>query len=319
MTILCSALGVSKSGYYARKTRPEAERTKEDRRLLHRIQTSHAESMRAYGSPRIHDDLKEQGERVGRKRVARLMAANGIQSCRRKRFRKTTDSDHSMPVARNILNREFQTEAPDKAWVGDLTYIWTQAGWLYLAVVLDLFSRRVIGWALADQMRTELCTQALQMAIQRRNPAPGLLHHSDRGSQYASPGYQEQLTAIAAVPSMSRRGNCWDNAVAESFFGSLETELLWQKNWRGKTDAHRDIFNWIEVFYNRKRRHSACGGISPQRFEDNYHMIGLAKGLDVAPEKWTCQNRNFRLGKGPRNGEKIEVFREGNHLRFEAS
>ncbi len=280
VTILCRTLEVSASGYYAWNTRPEANRTKDNRRLLHRIQTAHAESQRTYGSPRIHDDLKEQGERVGRKRIARLMADNGIQSCRKKRSRKTTDSTHSQPVADNILNREFKTDAPNKVWVTDLTYVWTQAGWLYLAVVLDLFSRKVVGWALADHMRTELCTQALQMAIQRRTPQPGLLHHSDRGSQYASDDYKEELDAIGAIPSMSRRANCWDNAVAESFFGTLETELLWHRDWSGNTEALRDLFDWIEVFYNRKRRHSTCGGISPHAFEDNYDVGGLAKDLE---------------------------------------
>lgn len=258
---------MSRSGYYAWRSRPESERRKEDRRLLHQIRTIHRESRKAYGSPRIHAELQEAGEHVSRKRVARLMKEDGIVVRPKKRFRKTTDSEHDQPVAQNLLNRNFDVEAPNLVWAADITYIWTAAGWLYLAVVLDLFSRKVVGWAIDDHMRTELPLRALDMAIQRRDPGPNLLHHSDRGSQYASDDYVAALDAIGAVQSMSRKGDCWDNAVVESFFGSLEVELLMQERWETQEEALRAVFEYIEVFYNRRRRHSYLGQLSPEIYE----------------------------------------------------
>lgn len=214
--------------------------------------------------PRIHAELQEQGVEVGRKRVARLMRENGVAAGGRRRYRKTTDSDHDHRVAPNVLDREFVVTAKNRVWAGDITYVWTSEGWLYLAVVLDLFSRRVVGWAVADHMRTDLVLRALDEALLRRRPGGDLLHHSDRGSQHASDDYRARLEALGIECSMSRKGNCWDNAVVESFFGTLKTEL---GDLAGCTraEARAALFEYVEVFYNRERRHSYLGYVSPAR------------------------------------------------------
>ena len=210
--VLCRTLAVSRAGFYAWHTRPPARRTQQDQRLGVEIQAIHAETRQRYGSPRVHAELRERGQRVGCKRVARLMRAHGLCARRRRRFRITTDSNHPLAVAPNVLARQFAVAAPDTAWVTDITYLWTHEGWLYLAVILDLFSRAIVGWALSAQITRQLPLQALTMALGRRHPPQGLLHHSDRGSQYASADYRRALRVHGIVCSMSRRGNCWDNA-----------------------------------------------------------------------------------------------------------
>ena len=264
---LCEVLGVSRSGFYAWQTRPPATRTQVDQRLAVEVAAVHAESRRRYGSPRVHAELRDRGQRVGRKRIARLMQVQGLRARTKRRFRTTTDSDHALPVAANVLDRQFATTAPDAVWVSDITYLWTLEGWLYLVVILDLFSRRVVGWATSARLTRQLALNALTMALARRQPPRGLLHHSDRGSQYASREYQRRLAAHGIVCSMSRRGNCWDNAVAESFFSTLKIELVSQCGWATRAEARTDVFEYLEIFYNGQRRHSALGYLSPVAFE----------------------------------------------------
>ncbi len=227
----------------------------------------HRESRETYGSPSIWDALVKQGHRIGEHRVARLMRQDGIRAKTVKKWRATTQSQHRFPVAANTLNRQFTVESPNRVWAGDLTYVWTTEGWLYLAVILDLYSRLVIGWAMGHRLTVGLAEQALTMALANRNPLAGLLHHSDRGSQYAATRYQRLLTTHGLTTSMSRRGNCWDNACVESFFGTLKRELVYHRHYATREDAKRDIFEYIEVFYNRKRRHSTLGYNSPAEYE----------------------------------------------------
>ncbi len=239
--------------------------------MSQQIEQIHQESRQTYGSPRIHASLVAKGFQVGRQRVVRLMAQLGISARSRRKFRVTTDSEHPLPIAENILNRDFTTTEPDRVWVADLTYIWTSEGWLYLAVIIDLFSRRVVGWSMAEHLRTEVVLSALAAALGQRKPAEaGLLFHSDRGSQYASGDYQAALQQAQITCSMSRRGNCWDNAVAESFFGTLKTELIHPRIFSARTIARTVIAEWIEVFYNRQRLHSTIGYLSPVQFEQTY-------------------------------------------------
>lgn len=239
--------------------------------MSEKIQEIHQNSRQSYGSPRIHQSLLAEGFKIGRQRVIRLMGDLGISARTKRRFVKTTDSEHSLPVAENVLSRNFITAEPDQAWVADITYIPTAEGWLYLAVILDLFSRRVIGWSMDNNMRTELVTNALNSALGQRIPSiDGLVFHSDRGSQYASHDYRNKLKANGITCSMSRRGNCWDNAVAESFFGTIKTELIHRQNFSSQLEARTAIAEWIEVFYNRKRIHSSIGYLTPVEFEDRY-------------------------------------------------
>ena len=268
---MCNVLDVSRSGYYAWSHRKLSPRTQENKVLSQKIQQIHHDSRCTYGSPRIHAALVAQGLKVGRHRVARLMAQQGIHARQKRKYRATTDSNHGLAVADNILNRNFTTLEPDRAWVADITYIWTSQGWLYLAVVIDLFSRRVVGWSMAEHLKTELVLTALKAALGHRTPAQtGLIFHSDRGSQYASHDYQNALSQAHITCSMSRRANCWDNAVAESFFGTLKTELIHSQIWSSKAKARTMIAEWIEVFYNRQRIHSAIGYLSPVQFEEMY-------------------------------------------------
>lgn len=265
--LMCRALTVSAAGYYAWRTRPESPRSADTRILLSAIRVIHQESRETYGSPSIWDALIKQGHGVGEHRVAQLMRQHGIRAKTVKKWRATTQSHHRFPVAANTLNRQFTVEYPNRVWAGDITYIWTAEGWLYLAVVLDLYSRAVIGWAMGARLTVELAEQALTMALANRTPTAGLLHHSDRGSQYAAARYQQVLATHGITTSMSRTGNCWDNACVESFFGTLKRELVYHRHYATREDATQDIFEYIEVFYNRKRRHSTLGYDSPAEYE----------------------------------------------------
>lgn len=270
---MCDALEVSKSGYYAWCKRPVSPKTQENERLIQQIQAIHQQSRNSYGAPRIHASLRAKGVQVGRHRVARLMRLQGICVRPKRRFKRTTDSNHPFPIAQNLLERNFMAKEPDTAWVADITYIPTLQGWLYLAVIIDLFSRRVVGWSMAEHMRVELVGSALKAALGHRLPAAsGLLFHSDRGSQYASSDYQAALRAAGISCSMSRRGNCWDNAVAESFFGTLKTELIHSQIFATQEVAKTAIVEWIEVFYNRQRLHSTLNYCSPVEFEQHYWL-----------------------------------------------
>ncbi len=264
---MCEQLGVSRSGYYAWQRRPESARQASDRVLAEDVARVHQESRRTYGSPRVHAELRTRGQRVSRKRVVRLMRAQGLAARRRRRYVTTTDSRHRQPVAPNVLARDFSAAQPNTSWVTDITYVDTREGWLYLAVVLDLFSRKVVGWSMSDAIDRHLVLGALDMALKSRQPPRGLVHHSDRGSQYASAEYQQALAARGMECSMSRKGNCWDNAVVESFFSTLKQELVYTTDFTTREQARLALFEYIEVFYNRQRRHSTLGYISPANFE----------------------------------------------------
>jgi transposase InsO family protein len=274
--LMCRTLGVSRAGFYAWQTRPPARRTRADERLGLEIAAIHAESRQRYGSPRIHAELVDRGCRTSRKRIARLMRARGLAARRRRRFRVTTQSRHRFPIAPNVLARQFERAAPDQAWVTDITYISTGEGWLYLAVILDLCSRSAVGWALSERITDDLTLEALCMALARRRPPQGLLHHSDRGSQYASGDYRRTLAQHGIICSMSRRGNCWDNAIAESFFATLKVELVHDATWDTRAAARTELFEYIELFYNGQRRHSALGYLSPRAFEHRRGQEALA-------------------------------------------
>jgi transposase InsO family protein len=274
--LLCRTLQVSRAGFYAWQGRPPATRARADERLGLEIAAIHAESRQRYGSPRIHAELADRGCRTGRKRVARLMRARGLAARRRRRYRVTTHSRHALPVAANILARQFERAAPNQAWVTDITYIPTGEGWLYLAVILDLCSRFAVGWAMSERITDDLTLDALGLALARRRPPPGLLHHSDRGSQYASGDYQGVLAQHGIVCSMSRRGDCWDNAVAESFFATLKIELVHDAAWATRAAARTELFDYLERFYNGQRRHSALGYLSPRAFEQRRYHEALA-------------------------------------------
>lgn len=266
--LLCEALEVSPSGYYAWRSRPESPRQAANGRLLDDIRRIHDQHRRRYGAPRIHATLRAEGWKVSRGRVERLMRHHGLRAHRRRAFRVcTTDSRHSLPVAPNLLDRHFAPAGPTQVWVADITYVPTEEGWLYLAVILDLFSRKVVGWAMRDHRRTELPLAALTMAIQRQRPAPGLIHHSDRGSQYAAAAYRKILADHGIIQSMSRKANCWDNAPMESFFGSLKSELVHCQRYPTRQAARADLFAYMEGYYNRQRLHSALGYLTPEQAE----------------------------------------------------
>jgi transposase InsO family protein len=270
VTTMCRVLEVKRAGYYAWVNRPPSERAMDDARLAETIKEIHETSRRTYGSPRVHEELKAQGQQHGKKRVARIMQEEGLRAKAPRRFRVTTDSKHAHPIAPNVLDRQFAVEdgaAVDGVWVGDITYLTTREGWLYLAIVLDLASRRVIGWAMRHTLEGALTRDALTMALTGRHPGPGTLHHSDRGSQYAAGDYQKILIAHGMECSMSRVGDCWDNAVAESFFATLKRELADAADWVTRDDARTAVFEYIEVWYNQQRRHSSLGYLSPAAFE----------------------------------------------------
>ena len=264
---MCETLTVSISGYRAWKRGGSPKRKRlTDAQLLALIQAIHQELKGAYGSPRMVRELRSRGFPAGKQRVERLMREHGIRARHQRRYKATTDSKHALPVAPNLLDRNFAPQAPNQAWSSDITYVWTDEGWLYLAVVLDLFNREIVGWSIKSRMTADIVMDALTMAWFRRKPTPGLIHHSDRGSQYASHAFQSKLTAYGMTCSMSRKGNCWDNAPAESFFGSLKNERVHGARYATRDEAIADIFDYIEIFYNRSRRHSTLGYHSPVQF-----------------------------------------------------
>ena len=268
MTLMCQVLKVTRSGFYAWCQRGKSPRQERREALLEQIQAVHQESRCTYGSPRIAAELEDQPVKACRNTVAKYMREEGITAKQKKHFvPRTTDSGHEHPIAPNRLDRCFEASAPNRKWVCDLTYLFTQEGWLYLSVVIDLFSRKVVGWSMSDDTKAPSVAGALQMAIARRKPKAGLIHHSDRGPQYACGFYRQLLSNHGIQASMSRSGNCYDNACAESFFATLKTELVHRMHYRTRAEASASVFEWIECWYNRKRRHSSLGYLSPEAFE----------------------------------------------------
>ena len=272
---LCRVLGVSPSGYYAWRTRPPAPRTRANEALTVEIRAIHARSRGTYGAPRVHAELRATGRCASRKRVARLMRGAGLAGRGRRPARRTTIPDPAAQ-AQDLVKRDFRPVAPDRLWLGDITYVRTDEGWLYLAAILDAFSRRVIGWALAEHLRTELALDALRMALARRRPEAGVVHHTDRGRQYTAGDYVALLAGHGIAQSLGRPGTCWDNAVAESFFATLKIELIDRYVWPTRRQARTAIFEFIAGFYNRQRRHSTLGYLSPAAFEAGYHAAASA-------------------------------------------
>jgi putative transposase len=267
VAVACRALEVSRAGFYAWKRRPESTHEREDRRLTVLVRESHERSRRTYGSPRVHAELAARGHDCSVNTVAKLMREHDLRAKTARKFRCTTDSNHDLPVAENLLDRQFDPESPNEAWVADITYIPTREGWLYLAAVEDLYSRRVVGWSMADHLESRLVVDALALAVERRLPGEGLLAHSDRGSQYASDHYQSLLARHGITCSMSRRADCWDNAPMESFYASLKKELVHGADFATRAEARAAIVEYIEVFYNTRRRHSSLGYVSPAEYE----------------------------------------------------
>ena len=267
---MCRVLSVSRSGFYEWLKRPVSHRDLQDQALKTEIKTSHEDSHQTYGTRRIQSDLADLGKRISRQRIRRLMKEENIETKMKKAFKVTTDSRHNKPVADNLLNREFTQEAPDQVFVGDITYIQTLEGWLYLSVFIDLYSRTVVGWSMDKRMTATLVTDSLEMALRKRKPKAGLIVHSDRGSQYVSDSYQALLKKNEYVCSMSRKGNCWDNAPSESFFHTLKTEMVHHEKFKTRSDAKQAIFEYIEVFYNRRRKHSTIGYVAPMEYDNAY-------------------------------------------------
>lgn len=265
--LMCRVLAVSRSGYYIWRSRPVSQREMANLELVEKIKAVHSDNYETYGSPRVYQELKDQDIACSENRVARLMQRHGIRAKQVKRKKVTTKANKAHPVAPNLLNRNFTAERPDEIWLADISYIPTAEGWLYLAVIMDLFTRRIVGWSMAARMTSPLVEAALEMALQQRQPPPGLLHHSDRGSQYTGNAYQTRLKSNLFQVSMSGAGNCYDNAPIESLFGTLKTELVHHRAYRTREEAKSDIFFYIEGFYNRRRRHSALGYLSPVDFE----------------------------------------------------
>lgn len=264
---LCQIMDVSPRGYRAWRTRPMSKTQRADMVVLAHIREQFALSLGSYGRPRMAEELRELGLAVGERKVGRLMRENAIAVKRNKKFKATTDSNHSFNIAPNLLDRDFFAEQPNQKWAGDISYVWTREGWLYLAVIIDLHSRRVIGWAVSSRMKRDLAIRALKMAIALRNPPKGCIHHTDRGSQYGSHDYQKLLRHHGFKVSMSGKGNCYDNAVVETFFKTIKAELMWQQSWETRRAAEMAIFEYINGFYNPRRRHSALGWKSPLAFE----------------------------------------------------
>ena len=267
---MCEVLEVSRSGFYAWRKRSESRRAQRQRDLLSEMKQIHSDQdMKSYGSPRMQQELAARGHAVSENTVAKLMRENGLRAAGARKFRVTTDSGHSLPVAENVLDRQFEQDSPDRVWLADITYVWTREGWLYLACVLDAYSRRIVGWSMSERITKGLVLDALKLALGRRRSdcAAGLLHHSDRGSQYASAAFQELLADENITCSMSRKGNCWDNAMMESFFATLKKERVHREDYATRAEARASVFDYIERFYNRIRRHSALGYQSPEQFE----------------------------------------------------
>ena len=267
IAFMCRQLSVSRAGYYAWAARPESARGRQERALGVAVAAVHQESRCTYGAPRVVKALRARGTRVGKKRVARILKQQGLCARMPRRFVPTTDSAHPHPIAPNVLERNFSPAAPDVAWATDITYVPTAEGWLYLAVVMDLFSRRIVGWSMSERIDRHLVLAALDMALAERRPPAGLVHHSDRGSQYACAEYRAALAARGLTPSMSRKGNCWDNACVESFFSTLKTESVHRTRFLTRAAARLALFDYIEVFYNRSRLHSRLGYVSPGDYE----------------------------------------------------
>jgi transposase InsO family protein len=264
---MCRVLEVSCSGYYRWFKRKPSQRQLDDQSLDAQIREIYDGSKGRYGSPKITRELRDRGRRVGKNRVAKRMRKAGLRSKIRRKYKVTTDSKHHFPVAANLLERNFSADAADKVWVSDITYLATRSGWLYLTVIIDLFSRMVVGWALSSSLGHEMVVTALKRAIRRRRPGKGLVFHSDRGVQYACTDFRKELNKHKCIQSMSRKGDCWDNAVAESFFGTMKTELVYHERYEGHQDTLQSIFEYIEVFYNRQRRHSTLGYLCPSEYE----------------------------------------------------
>ena len=269
--LMCTVLGVSTSGYYAWRDRPPSKREMANRELTARIKEEFEKSRETYGSPRIYQVMRKLGLMCSQNRVARLMRAAGLKAKQTRRYRSTTKRNKADRAAPNILKRDFSAEAPNKKWVADITYIATQEGWLYLATIMDLFSRRVVGWAMSPRMTSDLTLSALEMATRRCRPERGLIHHSDQGSQYTDSTYQAVLAAHGIVATMNGVGSWWDNAPMESFFGTLKSELVYDRAYRTRAEASPDLFYYIEAWYNRRRIHSALGYESPEAYEQLYH------------------------------------------------
>jgi putative transposase len=267
VTRLCQVVEVSQSGYFAWRSRPAGPRQREDLVLLAHIRSAFILSHETYGSPRMTRELQDEGLKVGRRRTARLMRENGLKARQKRRFKRTTDSHHSFPVAPNLLEQDFSAEGPNEKWAADISYLWTNEGWLYLAVVLDLFARRVVGWAVSDRLHKELALEALRKAVAIRRPSAGLIHHADRGSQYCSTAYQAELRKHGIQISMSGKGNCFDNAVVETFFKTLKSELVWRTVFQTRAEAKDALGRYIDGFYNPVRRHSTLDYFSPVQFE----------------------------------------------------
>lgn len=268
VTILCGVMQVARSGYYAWQERPKSVRPHENEKLILLVRLIHGRSRGTYGTRRIARALKSHGVPCGRARARTLMALAGVYVKQRRRFKVTTDSRHNLPAAENLISRNFEAQEPNRMWVSDITYIWTAEGWIYLAIILDLFSRRVVGWAISKRLGEELVMDAFNMALWRRRPDEGLILHSDRGSQYSSRSFQRLLKNCGALSSMSSKGDCFDNAPAESFFGSLKTEWVFNQNYRTREEAKRDLIDYLEMFYNSERLHSYLDYVSPKQFEE---------------------------------------------------
>jgi putative transposase len=267
---MCRSLQISKSGYYAWKTRPKSNRDQANEKLDHHIRTIYQQSKGTYGSPRITEALNNQNIDCSENRVARRMRKNNIKAKTKKRFKVTTHSKHTHPIAENLLGQDFTAQRPDQVWASDITYLWTREGWLYLAVILDLFSRRIIGWSLSHRLGQELVLNAFQQALWRRRPGPGVIFHSDRGVQYACTALRNLLQQHKFIQSMSGKGNCYDNAVVESFFHTLKTELVYFETYYTREDAQNSVFEYMETYYNRTRLHSTLHYCSPVEFEQRW-------------------------------------------------
>jgi putative transposase len=267
---LCRVLGVTRQGYYAFVKRPPSPRALDEEQLRQRLKELHVENRETYGSPRMLRALRAEGVRVSKRRIERALRALELRVKLRRPFRRTTQSDPSHAAAPNVLDRNFEASRPDECWVTDITYLWTQQGWCYLAVIVDLFSRAVVGWAVERTLSTTLPLRALDMAVRRRRPGPGLLHHSDRGCQYTSAEYRQILAQLGVTVSMSRKGNCWDNAVAESMFATIKTELFYRQSWATIEELRSALFDYIEVFYNRRRLHSSLDYRTPSQAEEEF-------------------------------------------------
>jgi transposase InsO family protein len=272
VTVLCQLLGVTRQGYYAFAKRPPSARVREERSIRERLKVLHRESQGTYGSPRMLQALRSEGVLVSKRRIERALRSMGLQGRQRRRWRVTTRANPTHPVVDNALARDFGATRPNEKWVTDISYVWTDEGWCYVAVILDLFSRAVVGWSMDTTLSTRLPLAAFDMALRRRRPEAGLLHHSDRGCQYTSGEYRHALAEAGITVSMSRKGNCWDNAVAESFFATLKTELVYRRSWLSRAELRAAVFQYIEVFYNRRRLHSSIGYKTPAQLESEYAL-----------------------------------------------